>query len=41
MRRLGRPDEVAAAIFYLCSAAASYVNGAVLSLDGAATPAVV
>jgi len=34
MRRLGRPEEVAAAIFYLCSDAASYVNGAELHING-------
>ncbi len=34
MRRLGRPEEVAAAIFYLCSGAASYVNGAELHING-------
>ncbi len=34
MRRLGRPDEVADAIFYLCSDQASYVNGAELHING-------
>lgn len=34
MRRLGRPNEVASAIFYLCSEAASYVNGAELHVNG-------
>jgi NAD(P)-dependent dehydrogenase (short-subunit alcohol dehydrogenase family) len=34
MRRLGKPAEVASAIFYLCSDAASYVNGAELHVNG-------
>ncbi len=34
MRRLGRPGEVADAIFYLCSEQASYVNGAELHING-------
>jgi 3-oxoacyl-[acyl-carrier protein] reductase len=33
-RRLGQPDEVAAAAFYLAGADASYTTGAVLKLDG-------
>ena len=33
-RRLGRPDEVAAAVAYLCSDAAAYVTGQTLVIDG-------
>jgi len=34
MGRLARPEEVAETILFLCSSAASYVTGAVLSVDG-------
>ena len=34
MNRLGRAEETANAIVWLCSDAASYVNGAVLAVDG-------
>jgi hypothetical protein len=32
--RLGRPEEAAAAVSYLLSAEASFVNGAIVPVDG-------
>lgn len=34
MRRLGKPEEVAKAIYFLCTEASSYVNGAELHING-------
>jgi NAD(P)-dependent dehydrogenase (short-subunit alcohol dehydrogenase family) len=39
--RIARPEEVAAAVLFLASPRASYVSGAILSMDGAAVPMVV
>jgi NAD(P)-dependent dehydrogenase (short-subunit alcohol dehydrogenase family) len=34
MGRLGRPYELAAAVVFLCSEAASYITGVALQVDG-------
>jgi NAD(P)-dependent dehydrogenase (short-subunit alcohol dehydrogenase family) len=34
MKRMGRPEEMANSILFLCSDEASYVNGAALNVDG-------
>ncbi|NYF89642.1 SDR family oxidoreductase [Tunturiibacter empetritectus] len=34
MGRLGRPEEIADAVLWLCSSAASYVTGQSISVDG-------
>jgi len=41
MGRIAEPGEIADAVVFLASARASYVNGAVLTLDGGLTPLVV
>ena len=33
-KRFGQPSEIGEAVVWLCSSAASYVNGAVLPVDG-------
>jgi NAD(P)-dependent dehydrogenase (short-subunit alcohol dehydrogenase family) len=37
MRRIGEPDDVAAAIVFLASAAARHITGQVLTVDGGET----
>jgi NAD(P)-dependent dehydrogenase (short-subunit alcohol dehydrogenase family) len=34
MARIGRPDEVAGAVLFLCSARASFITGHPLAVDG-------
>ncbi len=34
MRRLGRPEEVAATVVWLCSDQASFITGATIPIDG-------
>jgi NAD(P)-dependent dehydrogenase (short-subunit alcohol dehydrogenase family) len=38
--RIAKPEEIAAAVLFLASPRASYVSGAILSMDGAAVPMV-
>ena len=34
-KRLGSPDEIANLVGYLCSEKSSFINGAVIGIDGA------
>ena len=34
MGRMGRPEEIADAVLWLCSSATSYVTGQSISIDG-------
>jgi 7-alpha-hydroxysteroid dehydrogenase len=37
LRRLGDPDDIAAAVLYLASQASSYVTGQIIAVDGGVT----
>lgn len=37
MRRLGTPEDIAETVFWLCSPAASYINGQVIAVNGGNT----
>lgn len=37
MKRLGRPEEIASTVLWLCSDASSFVTGQAISVDGGAT----
>ncbi|MBS4220750.1 glucose 1-dehydrogenase [Bacillus sp. FJAT-49711] len=37
VRRIGKPEEIAAAVLYLCSDVAAYTTGSVMVVDGAQT----
>jgi NAD(P)-dependent dehydrogenase (short-subunit alcohol dehydrogenase family) len=41
LRRLLKPEEVAATVVFLASPRASYISGAIVSMDGATVPMVV
>jgi NAD(P)-dependent dehydrogenase (short-subunit alcohol dehydrogenase family) len=36
MGRIGEPEEIAAAVVFLCSDQASFITGQILSVDGGA-----
>jgi NAD(P)-dependent dehydrogenase (short-subunit alcohol dehydrogenase family) len=40
MGRYGKPEEVASVAVFLASDRASYVNGAVIPMDGASIPVI-
>ena len=41
LRRIAQPQEIANAVLFLASDRASYINGAIVAMDGAVTPMVV
>jgi 3-oxoacyl-[acyl-carrier protein] reductase len=37
LNRLGQPDDIAGAVLFLCSPAAAYITGQILTVDGGLT----
>jgi NAD(P)-dependent dehydrogenase (short-subunit alcohol dehydrogenase family) len=37
LRRVGAPEDVASAVTFLCSSAASYITGEIIVVDGGLT----
>jgi len=38
IRRIAKPEDIAALALFLCSAAGSHIQGAAVAVDGGATP---
>ena len=40
IRRFGEPSDIAATVAFMCSAAAAYLHGTTVTVDGGATPGI-